>query len=360
MSFRDIKDQDVPVRLLQNMLRRNRIPNGLLFWGPSGVGKRMTAIEMARAINCREHVDDGCGACLPCRKVASGNHPDVKIVMPVKRSRVIDVETIEGVNEFASLRAFESKWRVFVLLDADRMHVAAQNKFLKTLEEPPGKSVFILVTEFPRMLLPTIRSRCQQVRFGALRPETVADLLTRDRDLPRDLAMSIAELSQGQMSRALDLVDSEKRAAVLDVVHRLAAGADPLALAEEFSQHLAARQEQIALDVKTDANDEIVEDFSREDRDRVKAEEEARVDAVYRRDLMEYLYLLETWYRDVAVCRLLGEDGPILNRDKLAELRAAPDIVLDDKIAAIQKACLYIERFIREDRVFRVLFFALA
>lgn len=360
MSFRDVKDQEAPVRLLENMLRRNRIPNGLLFWGPSGVGKRLTAMQMAKAVNCGQGDADACDACLSCRKVASGNHPDVKVVAPVRKSRVIDVETVEGVNEFAALRAFESKWRVFVMLDAERMNLAAQNHFLKTLEEPPGDSLFILVSEFPRMLLPTIRSRCQQVRFGALRPQTVVDLLERERDLPPDLAESIAGLSQGQMSRALDLVDSEKREVVLDMARRLAEGEDPLALAEAFAQHLAGNREQIAAAVKASLDETTMAEASREDKERIKSEEMAQVDAEYRRDMMEYLYLLETWYRDVMVYRLVGDVSQILNRDQVERLEAAPSARLEDKIAAIEKARTYLERFIKEERVFRDLFFALA
>ncbi len=360
MSFRDVRDQEVPIRLLQNMLRRNRIPNGLLFWGPSGVGKRLTAMAMARAVNCAEGDADACGVCLSCRKVTSGNHPDVKVVVPVRRARVINVETVEGINEFAALRAFESAWRVFVILDAERMNPAAQNHFLKTLEEPPGNSLFILVTEFPRVLLPTIRSRCQQVRFGALRPETVADILRRERDLPPDLAQSIAGLSQGQVSRALDLVDSEKRAVALEVSRRLADGDDPLALAEEFAKHLAAQREQIA--AKAGLDESGLVDASREDIESIKAEEKARVDAEYRRDIMEYLYLLETWYRDVAVYSVMGDASHVLNRDQIARLEAAAPgaAPLEQTVAAIEKARIYLERFIKEERVFRDLFFTLA
>jgi len=360
MSFGAIEDQAMPIRFLQNLLRRNRVPNGLLFWGPGGVGKQMTAMTLARAVNCREGDADACGTCLSCRKVTSGNHPDVKVVAPVKRSRVINVETVEDINEFASLRAFESPWRVFVILDAERMTLPAQNHFLKTLEEPPGQSLFILVTEFPRVLLPTIRSRCQQVRFGALRPETVAEVLVRQRDLAPDVAASIARLSQGQMSRALDLVDSEKRAITLDVVHQLAEGRDPLALAEEFAGHLAAQRDRIAADIKADLGATAPGEVSPEDREAIKAEETARIDAAYRRDVMEYLYLLETWYRDAAVYGITGDATHVLHRDQTDRLAAASPADLGKQVAAIEKARVYLERFINEGRVIRDLFFALA
>lgn len=361
MSFDSIRDQEVPIRLLRNILRRGRLPNGLLFWGPGGVGKRLVAIEMAKAVNCSQSTDDACGQCLSCRKVANGNHPDVKHIVPVKKSRVIDVDTVNNLNELASLRPYESDWRLFILHDADRMNFAAQNHFLKTLEEPPGRSMFILLTEFPRMLLPTIRSRCQMVRFRPLAPTTVVDLLREQRDLPQDLAESIAALSQGQMSRALDLLESDKRDVVMAVVDRLAEGADPLLTAEEFSKSLDLRKKQIEASILADAKESSTEPLSAEDRERAKAELAAVVDALYRRDIIEYLYLFETWYRDELVQAATGGAGRLLNRDRLSVLQNRTGAAESEKkIVAIEKARQYLDRFINEERVIRDLFFALS
>ena len=360
MSFRDIRDQDVPVRLLRNMLRRKRIPNGLLFWGPGGVGKRLAAIEMAKAINCARHGEDACDACLSCRKIKSGNHPDVTVVGPVKKSRIIDVEAIGSINELAGLRPFESTWRVFVLQEADRMGVPAQNHFLKTLEEPPGNSLFILVTEYPGLLLSTIRSRCQRVRFGALRPETVTDLLLRERGLPRALAESIAAVAQGQISRALDLVDSNKRAIVLDITRRLAEGEDPVAMAEGFAKQLEARRTQIEAALRADVDPSEMNDASREEKEEQKKQQLALAEALIRRDIMDYLYLFETWYRDEAVYCATGSALKALNRDQLERLARAKPGDYDKKLAAVEKARVYLERFLNEERVFRDLFFTLA
>lgn len=360
MSFRDILDQDVPVNLLRNMLRRKRIPNGLLFWGPGGVGRQLTALEMAKAVNCAESDDDACGACLACRKVTNGSHPDVITVAPVKKSRIIDVETIHMINEFASLRAFESEWRVFIILEADRMGLPAQNHFLKTLEEPPGNSLFMLVTEYPGMLLPTIRSRCQRVRFGALRPETVTQLLLRDRDLTPEMAESIAGLSEGQMTRAIELVDSDKRAIALDLTKRLADGDDPLGLAEEFAKYLASRKSQIESAVRADLGASAGEGGSSEDKGELKLQQTAVAEALIRRDIMDYLYLFAAWYRDLRVYGATRDPALVLNRDQMERLEAAPAFDFDKKIAAIEKAKLYLERFLNEERVFRDLFFVLA
>src|SRR5690606_15765070 len=135
MSFSRIRDQYVPVQFLRNMLERGRVPHGLLFHGPAGVGKQLTAYEFAKALNCQTHEADACDTCLNCRKIAHRNFPDIITVAPVKRSRIIDVGAIGSVNEMASLRPFESNWRIFIIQDADRMGGPAQNHFLKTLEE---------------------------------------------------------------------------------------------------------------------------------------------------------------------------------------------------------------------------------
>ena len=350
----------MPVRFMRNMLSRNRIPNGLLFWGPSGVGKGMAALELAKAVNCTEAEADACGECLMCRKIGNGNHPDIMSVQPVKKARIIDVEAIDGIIELASLRPYESQWRIFIIHDAERMRGPAQNHLLKTLEEPLGNSLFILLTEYPQLLLPTIRSRCQSVRFGNLGTETVKGILLRDREMDPDLADAIASISQGQMSRAFDLADSEKRAVVLDVLERLIAGEDPMAVAEEFSQFLVTQKKTIEASVKekTDAADS--KEMSKEDREQLKEARLALVDAMCRRATMEFLYLLELWYRDVMVYAATGDVSRVLNKDRVDLLEATPKNDPTKKIDAIEKARVYLERFITEDRVFRDLFFTLA
>ncbi len=360
MSFAGIRDQEIALRLLCNFLEHERVPNGLLFWGPGGVGKNLAAIEFAKALNCKDAKFDACGQCVTCRKIDHGNHPDIRVYAPKDKSRLIKKDEIDEVNEFASLRPFESQWRIFIMHDAERMNPTAQNHFLKTLEEPPGRSLFILLSEHPRMLLPTIRSRCQAVRFRALRRETVSELLRRDRDLPQDLADSIAEIAEGQMSRAIDLVDSEKRQVALSLVDRLASGDDPVVMAEEFSAFLDERRKQIEAAVKAEASAEAMDEQSKADADSAKEERLALLAATVRRDIVEYLYLMQTWYRDVMVADATGGKGPIWNKDVKDGLGKSRGGGSSAKIAAIEQARVNLDRFIPEERVFRDLFFALA
>ena len=360
MGFDRILDQHVPVRLLRNILASQRVPNGLLFWGPSGVGKRLTAIELAKAINCNAAEADACGQCLSCRKIDHGNHPDVHVTVPVKKSRIINVGAVEQIVELAVLRPFEGAWRVFILHDAERMAGPGQNKLLKTLEEPPGQTLFILLTEHPRMLLPTIRSRCQSVRFGGLSPETVQSLLMRERDIDERTATSIAAVAQGQMSRALELVDSEKREIVFDFLRRLSAGENPLSVSEEFGKYLASEKAAIESTLKSQNEPVDTAEWSKEDRERMKEEQQAVADALSRRGILELLYLIETWYRDKMVYRATQDGDRVLNRDQLTDLGSTDEENFDEKLGAIEKARVYLERFLNEERVFRDLFFTLA
>ncbi len=362
MSLDAIRDQDVPIRLLKNMITRERIPNGLLMWGPSGVGKSMAAIAFAKAINCTESMipGDACNGCLSCRKIDSGNHPDLVQVSPIKKSRIIDVEAIDNMIEMASLRPHESNWKIFIIHEAERMRGPAQNHLLKTLEEPVGPSVFILISEFPQLLLPTIRSRCQRVRFQTLHPDTVHELLLRERDITAEKATAIASIAQGQMSRALDLVDTDKRELIFDIIEQLQVGSDPLALSEEFASLLNTQKKQIEGAIKAESGTVDTKEVSKEDRERIKEEDSALADALNRRSIMEFLYLLEMWYRDVMVFEATGDTQQVLNQDKLPLLQQANASKSQEKIAAIEKARLYLERFLNEERVFRDLFFALA
>ena len=360
MSFSSIKDQDVAVRLLGNVLKNGRIPNAFLFWGPGGVGKHMTAVELAKAVNCTSGPADACNECLPCRKVAHGNHPDVKHVSPSGSSREIRKQDADEINELAALCPFESNWRIFIIQDAERMNLTAQNHFLKTLEEPPGRSLFILMSEYPRMLLPTIRSRCQMVRFRGLRPDTVAAILQRERDLPADLARSIAEIAEGQMSRAFGLVDTEKRDVLLAITQGLADGADPVRQADEFWAFLQDQQKRTEQMVAAELGMDEEGAATREDLLRLKDERVARLNALVKRDILEYLYLMETWYRDEMVYSATNDRERVWNRDQAGRFAARTSSDPVAKIRAIEQARVYLDRNIPGDRVFRDLFFSLA
>ena len=174
MPLRDIVGHQRLVELLGRSIAGGTLPPSLLFAGPAGAAKRQTALAVAQTLNCldlRQATDasgqpiaDACGVCAACVRIQRGVHPDVVIVEPGDTG-AIKIDQIREVVERAAYRPFEGRRRVVVIDEADALMAPAQNALLKTLEEPPSLSVFILVTTRPDMLLPTVRSRCIRLLF---------------------------------------------------------------------------------------------------------------------------------------------------------------------------------------------------
>ncbi len=146
-------------------LAAGKVPHALLFVGPAGVGKAACARALAAALNCETRPGLGCASCTACEKIEAGIHPDVIALAPEGAGNFIQADTIRGLIERLGYPPHEGAARVVILEDAERLHLSAANAFLKTLEEPPARTHFILVTAAPDQLPITIRSRCQRVRF---------------------------------------------------------------------------------------------------------------------------------------------------------------------------------------------------
>ena len=209
-------------RLLAQGVARDRLPPSLVFSGPDGVGKRQVAVGLAELLNCEAvpgageavpgagdaRVPASCGACRTCRRIARGVHADVIVVAPGDTG-TIKVESVRGVVEQAAYRPFEGRRRVVIVDDADRLVAEAQNALLKTLEEPPPASVFLLVTHRPHLLLPTVRSRCPELRFGSLTTEEVVDVLVGACGVAAEAAPAAAAAADGSVARALETGSDE-------------------------------------------------------------------------------------------------------------------------------------------------------
>ncbi len=166
MPFRDIRGHRRLTDLLARSIERGALPPASIFAGPSGIGKRATALAVAQVLNCLQPKNaDACGSCKACDRIARGVHPDVLIVEPGD-SGSIKIEQIRDVNDRVGYRPFEGRRRAVIVDEADALVPQAQNALLKTLEEPPPSSVFILVTARPDALLPTVRSRCIRLWFA--------------------------------------------------------------------------------------------------------------------------------------------------------------------------------------------------
>ena len=197
---------------LQTLLREGRVPHALLFSGPRGIGKRMLAVATAAALLCKSPKDGlACGVCESCRALAAGTHPDFYAVLPEKAgkaARSIKIEQIRELRAEAARRPRLSARRTVLLDDVETMNDAAANALLKTLEEPPGDTVFFLVTGARQALLPTIVSRCTGVRFAPLNDEAMAQVLT-EHGVSEELLKPLIALAEGSAGRALRLFEED-------------------------------------------------------------------------------------------------------------------------------------------------------
>ncbi|HTW94394.1 MAG TPA: DNA polymerase III subunit delta' [Tepidisphaeraceae bacterium] len=217
-GWQHILGQRDAVEFLRHAAKTDRLPHGMIFAGPVGVGKATTAAALAQWFLCAApNGDTACGACESCRLMAAGNHPDYHVIKreliryhdKTGKSKGIDLsiqvirpELIEPANR----KPMMGRGKVFIVEEADLMNAAAQNSLLKTLEEPAGRTIIMLLTASPDGLLPTVRSRCQLVRFAPLPAELVIDQL-KSRGLSAAVVHGAAELSDGSLGGALRLID---------------------------------------------------------------------------------------------------------------------------------------------------------
>jgi len=208
MGFAEVRDQDFAVAALTRALQTGKVPHAYLFEGPAGVGKRLTASLWAMALNCENEGTEACGVCESCRKTAGRVHPDVRWLSVPEGKRRIPIEAVRESERWIAVRPHEGRSKVLIVEPAEQMSDQAANALLKTLEEPRPGSFLALVTSRASSLLPTVRSRCQRLRFGPLNRETVAEILVEQGAAPAEAEL-VASLSGGSVERGAGYLGEE-------------------------------------------------------------------------------------------------------------------------------------------------------
>lgn len=200
----DILGQDTTRNFLRDAVREDRLAHALLFAGPEGIGKASLALAFAAWSLCERGEDDACGECAACRQIAAGSHTDLLVVSVAAGKKEIGVDRARELKRFTQLQPLSGKVKLGIVDGAQLLTVAAQNALLKTLEDPPRRSILILVANNPDALLPTVRSRLQRVPFSPLSREDVVRVLEHH-DIPTSAARDLAALAEGSPGRALML-----------------------------------------------------------------------------------------------------------------------------------------------------------
>lgn len=336
MFSRLIGNEEVK-QALRRLLASGRIPGSLLFTGEEGIGKKLFALELAKALNCRYRVEvEACDQCSSCKRIGGstfppfGNadddkermiwseHADIAMVRPYKQ--IIRVKPMRELEREANFRPFEGAARVFIVEDAEYMNDQAANALLKTLEEPPTSSHLILTTTNPTALLATIRSRCQIIRFAPIPAGEVEQFLIEEKQIPVADAALLARTSHGSIGRALniDLDDyRERRQSMLTVLRALTLTGDRVQLLHS-SEELAAAKDRGDYEQTLDVLESLIRDAW------------ARVlgrpaEAITNQDLLDDLQRIANELRSARAATWLTE---------IEELRGALEVNLNRKIAS--------------------------
>lgn len=284
MGLKDIVGQEKALHILKGSIVKNRIAHAYLFAGEEGTGKRLTAINFAKVLNCQKRVTgselgvkneiDCCDKCPSCIKTDKAIHPDVLFIKPGGDGRQITIQAIRDMEESLSYKPFEGGWKIVIIDSADTLNQAAANAFLKTLEEPPPQSLLILISSMPELIPDTIRSRCQKINFSTLPFEKMIELLEKKSKLrhSRTELCLLSMLSCGRVALAL-------------------------------SEDLLERRDRSLQGFKVLLGD--IEGTAWEDRDSME----------------EWFEWAELWLRDIAIVKATGRTDLLINHDREEEIR---------------------------------------
>ena len=208
MLLDQIKGQDPAIAIVRNALNRDRLAHAYLFTGPAGVGKRCTAVGLAKALLCQDAPQVGCESCPACLSVIAGTHPDYSFSTTPPDKQSLGIDQVREIQKFLTLRAVRGGKKVAILDNAHMLTAQAQSALLKVLEEPPGDAVLLLLAVSAATLSMPLLSRCQQIRFALLPVEEVEAILRSLRseyDKDPDTVRLLARYSRGSIGQALTL-----------------------------------------------------------------------------------------------------------------------------------------------------------
>ncbi|HTG45809.1 MAG TPA: hypothetical protein VK633_14910, partial [Verrucomicrobiae bacterium] len=323
-SFRDFPEQEPVVALLQKSVAKGRLAHAYLFSGDDLSEMESLARSLAKTLNCSNpsgraangQALDSCDLCLNCRRIESGNHPDVQWVRPESKLRVVTIAQIRDLIQTISLKPTEAEYKVAMIVAADRMNVQAANAFLKTLEEPPARSILILLTCSLEQVLETILSRCLRLHFAG---EPSARLDPAAQEWVRSLAAAASGPQKSLLGRyrILGLITG-RLAQLREAIEKQVEGASPLNRYPDAEKGM---------------------------REKWEAEMNAAIEAEYRRKRAEVILLLQWWMRDILFnCMSMADSMLALPQLREATAQLASRISMPEAVENLR----YLERLQRQ------------
>ncbi len=303
--FKDVIGHNQVIKNLKNAISSGRIANAYIFSGPTEIGKEFTAINFAKALNCLDVSDDSCDRCISCKKIENGNHPDVRQIKP--EGTKLKIDQMRFLQKQGNYRAVEGKYKIYIISESEKMTQQAANSLLKILEEPPGAMILILITSEYNAILPTIRSRCQSVKFSLIPLNILKDELIKRFEIDEPKAKLLAIASQGKVGKAIKLLNTTEKIIQSDLNLSFLINKDIKSLLQVFKRS---------------------EDFSKS---------------------QDYLEILINWYRDLLLVKQGCGEDLLLNNDKRNELEKIAKTISDNQIEKLIKLILRAQNLIQRN-----------
>ena len=284
-GFKDVVGHKNIIQYIGNAVTADAVSHAYIFNGERGSGKKLLASLFAMSLQCRNRDEDGdaCGKCQSCKQAISGNQPDI-IKVTHEKPTTISVDDIrEQVNNDIVIKPYSSRYKIYIIPEADMMSVQAQNALLKTIEEPPEYAVLILLTENAETLLPTIRSRCVMMRLRNIKDKLVKKYLMEQMEIPDYKADICVAFAQGNMGKAIELATSE---------------------------HFNEIKEE-AVHLLRNINDMQVEELMAA----------VKKCSAYKLEINDYLDVIAVWYRDVLIFKATKNVDRVVFSDHLKHIR---------------------------------------
>ncbi len=278
LSFHDIVGQDQIKEHLQKAIENHKVSHAYILTGEAGMGRKSLADAFALTLLCEKGGREPCMECHACRQVLSGNHPDLIHVTHEKPNSISVNDIREQINDTMLVRPYSSYYKIYIVDEAEKMTQQAQNALLKTIEEPPSYAVIILLTTNQDLFLPTILSRCVQLKLKPLRDSVVKSYLVQNRKVPEGDAEVYAAFARGNLGKAIALSSSDDFRRLVQAVLG------------------------ILRHVKDADISELLEDIRRLKEDKL--------------DIQECLDFMQLWYRDILMYKVTRDMNQLIFKDE--------------------------------------------
>ena len=284
-GFKDVVGHKNIIKYIESAVSADAVSHAYILNGERGSGKKMLANLFAMSLQCQNRQEDGdaFGKCQSCKQAVSGNHPDI-IRVTHEKPNTISVDDIrEQVNNDIVIKPYSSKYKIYIIPEADLMTVQAQNALLKTIEEPPEYAVIMLLTENAETLLPTIRSRCVMMKLRNIKDQLVKKYLMEQMEIPDYKADVCVAFAQGNMGKAIMLATSDHFNEIKEEAVHLLKNIDEMDVSELM--------------------------------------EAVKKCMTYKLEINDYLDIIAIWYRDVLIYKATKSVDRVVFSDQLRYIR---------------------------------------